>query len=297
MPLTDILRRSIRAIPATSRQQVAAAATSEADEVFFDLEDSLAPSEKPTARAELVDAIRDHEWGATTLSYRINGIDTRWWYEDVIEPLSAVGAAVDSLIIPKVQTPSDVRTVERLVDSLERNVGLDPGEIGLAVQVETASGMNSVIEIAQASDRLTAMIFGPADYAASIGATVGSEEYPGHYWQYPLSRLAHAAASAGLSTIGGPHGTDDTAAFRAACRNEHALGYDGKIVIDDAQVAVANEVFAPTADQAARAEEIVDRYQRADPADIAAIDGNVIDKEMYRMAKRVLSKAEKAGVR
>ncbi len=297
MPSIDILRRSILAIPASSRRQITEAATSDADEVFFDLEDSLAPSEKPAARAELVAAIRDNEWDDTALSYRINGIDTRWWYEDVIEPLSEVGTAVDSLIVPKVQAPSDVRTVERLVDSLEQNVGLPSGEVGLAVQIETARGMNNAVEIADASDRLTAMIFGPADYAASVGATVGSDEYPGHYWHYPLSRLAHAAAGAGLSTIGGPYGTDNTAAFRAACRNEHSLGYDGKIVIDDDQVAVANEVFAPTAEQAARAEEIVDRYQRAEPAEIAAIDGNVIDKEMYRMAKRVLSKAEKAGIR
>lgn len=294
---TDTLRRSILAIPASSRQQIADAASSDADEVFFDLEDSLAPNEKPAARTNLVDAIQDHEWGNTALSYRINGIGTRWWYEDVIEPLSEVGTAVDSLIIPKVQTASDVRTIETLLESLEQNVGLSPGEIGLSVQIETAGGMNSVVEIAQASDRLTAMIFGPADYAASIGATVGSEEYPGHYWHYPLSRLAHAAASAGLSTIGGPYGTDNTDAFRDACRNEHALGYDGKIVIDDEQVAVANDVFAPTAEQAARAQEIVDRYQRADATEIAAIDGNMIDKEMYRMAKRVLSKAEKAGIR
>ncbi len=297
MSSTDVLRRSILAIPASSRQQVADAATSNADEVFFDLEDSLAPSEKPTARAELIAAIRDHDWGDTTLSYRINGIDTRWWYEDVIEPLTAVGAAIDSLIVPKVQAPSDVRTVETLLDSLEQNVGLAAGEIGLSVQIETASGMNAVVEIAHASDRLTAMVFGPADYAASIGATVGSTEYPGHYWHYPLSRLAHAAASAQLSTIGGPYGTDDIEAFRTACQHEHALGYDGKIVIDPDQIAVANDVFAPTAEQAARAKEIVERYQRAEADKIAAIDGNVIDKEMYRMAKRVLSKAEKAGIR
>ena len=296
MTSSDILRRSILAIPASSRQQVSDAATSDADEVFFDLEDSLAPSEKSAARADLIAAVRDHDWGDTALSYRINGITTRWWYEDIIEPLSEVGSAVDSIIIPKVKSPSDIQTVETLVESLEQNVGLAAGEIGLSVQIETAHGMNDAVEIAQASDRLTAMIFGPADYAASIGATVGSEEYPGHYWHYPLSRLAHAAASAQLSTIGGPYGTPDTAAFRKACRNEHALGYDGKIVIDAEQVAVANDVFAPTAEQAARAQEIVDRYQRAEPAEIIAIDGNVIDKEMYQMAKRVLSKAQKAGI-
>lgn len=296
MPPTDTLRRSILAIPATGSQQVAAAADSDADEVFFDLEDSLAPSEKVDARTALIAAIRDHEWGDTLLSYRLNGIDTRWWYEDLIEPLSEVGSAVDGLIVPKVSAPDEVRTVATLLDSLERNVGLAPGEISLSVQIETARGMNNAVEIAQASDRLSAMMFGPADYAASIGSTGGSEEYPGHFWHYPLSRLAHAAAGAGLSTIGGPYGTEDADAFRAACRNEHALGYDGKVVIDATQVDVANEVFAPTAEQAKRAREIVDRYQAAEADEITAIDGKVIDREMYRMAKRVLSKAEKAGV-
>jgi len=297
MSPTDVLRRSILAIPATSRQQATNAAAGDADEVFFDLEDSLAPSEKPTARAELIAAIRSHEWGETTLSYRINGIDTRWWYEDVIEPVSEVGAAVDSIILPKVQAPSDVRTVATLLDSLERNVGLPSNEIGLSVQIETARGMNNAVEIARASDRLTAMMFGPADYAASIGATGGSESYPGHVWHYPLSRLAHAAAGAGLATIGGPFSVTDLAAFRTACRNERALGYDGKVVIDTEQIRIVNEVFAPTAQQAERAQEIVDRYERAESGEIIAIDGNVIDKEMYHMAKRVLSKAEKAGVR
>jgi len=297
MPPTDVLQRSLLALPATSRQQIADAAASDADQVFFDLEDSLAPSEKPTARTELVEAIREHNWGETTISYRINGIDTRWWYEDVIEPVSKVGTAVDSIIIPKVEDSSDVQTVGTLLDSLERNVGLPAGEIDLSVQIETARGMNNAVEIAQSTNRLTAMIFGPADYAASIGSTGGSESYPGHVWHYPLSRLAHAAAGAGLTTIGGPSSAGELSTFRTVCQNERALGYDGKVVIDDDQIAIVNEVFAPTAEQAERAEEIVERYQRAEPGEIIAIDGNVIDKEMYRMAKRVLSKAEQAGIR
>jgi len=296
MSSTSPPRRSILAIPATSREQVAEAADSDADEVLFDLEDSLAASEKSTARINLIEAVRDHDWGGTTLSYRINGIGTRWWYQDVIEPLSAIGTAVDSLIIPKVQGPNDVHAIETLLGSLERNVGLTSSNIDLSVQIETAQGMNSSVEIAQASNRLSAMVFGPADYAASIGAIGGKEEYPGHYWHYPLSKIAHAAAGAGLSTIAGPSGTTDIEAFRAACRNERALGYDGKIVINAEQVDVANEMFAPTVKQAERAKEIIEHYQHADSDEIATIDGNVIDKEMYRMAKRVLTKAEQAGI-
>lgn len=296
MPSTNTLRRSILAIPATGQQLVAKAANSDADEVFFDFEDSLAPSEKTTARGDLITAIQRHDWDGTVLSYRINGLDTRWWYDDIIEPVMAVGSAIDNLIVPKVRTPADVQTVATLLESVERNAGLTPGKIGLSVQIETAAGMNSAIDIAQASDRLTAIIFGPADYAASIGATGGAADYPGHYWHYPLSRVAHAAASATLSTIGGPYASEEQSAFRTACTTERALGYDGKVVVHPDQVAIANDVFAPDPTEAERAREIVERYQNAEPTDVIAIDGNVIDKEMYRMAERILSKAQKAGV-
>ncbi len=296
MAQTNTLRRSMLAIPANSQQLVAKAANSDADEVFFDLEDSLAPSEKPDARETIIEAVEQHDWGETLLSYRLNGTDTRWWYDDIIEPVTEIGSEVDTLIVPKVSCPGDLQTVETLVEGVEKNVGLLPGEIGLSAQIETATGINAAVDIAQASDRLTGIIFGPADYAASIGATGGVGDYPGHYWHYPLSRVAHAAASANLQRIGGPYPTEDLSEFREACTTERALGYDGKVVIHPDQVAVANDVFAPDPAEAQRARRVVDRYQEADPTDVIAIDGKVIDKEMYRMAKRILSKAKKADI-
>jgi citrate lyase subunit beta/citryl-CoA lyase len=197
--------------------------------------------------------------------------------------------------VPKVSGPADVQTVATLLSSVETNAGVDTGPIGLSAQIETAEGMDSITEIAHASDRLEALIFGPADYAASIGASHGVTEYPGHYWHYPLSGVSQAAASAGLLAIGGPH-TDahDSQGFQEACTAESALGYDGKVVIHPDQIETVNRVFSPTPEEADRALRIVDNYESTAPNDVAAIDGKIIDQEMYRMAKRIVSKAEQS---
>jgi citrate lyase subunit beta/citryl-CoA lyase len=290
------LRRSLLGIPGNERQLVSGAIDSNADEIFLDLEDSLAPGEKAAARSTLIDIVANHDWTERGVSYRINGTDTRWWYDDIIEVVDSVGSDIDTVIIPKVRDRSEVQAVEKLLASAETNAGLKTGSIGLSAQIETAEGMNAVTDIAHASDRLTAIIFGPADYAASIGAAHGATDYPGHYWHYPLSRLSHAAASAGLLAIGGPFTDDDPDAFDQACRYERALGYNGKVVIHPEQVTTANEVFAPDQAEACRAKEIVEKYEAADPGALVAIDGNVIDREMYQMAHRILTRAEAADL-
>lgn len=290
------LRRSLLGIPGNERQLVGGAIDSDADEIFLDLEDSLAPGEKVAARSRMIDIVADHDWDERGLSYRINGTDTRWWYDDVIDVVASVGSSIDTLIVPKVRDASEVQAVERLLASVETNAGLDAGSIGLSAQIETAEGMNAVTDIAHATDRLTALIFGPADYAASIGAAHGATDYPGHYWHYPLSRLSHAAASAGLLAISGPYTGDDPEGLERACGYERALGYDGKVVIHSEQVATANGVFAPDEAEARRAKEIIEKYETADDGVPPAIDGNVIDREMYQMATRILTKAEAADL-
>jgi len=297
MPHKNVLRRSQLGIPGNESQLVGEAIESAVDEVFIDLEDSLGPSEKTAARAALIETVRAHDWSDTGLGYRINGTNTRWWYEDIIEVVGAVGSAIDSLIVPKVQGPSDIRTVTTLVRSVETNAGSEVGPISISAQIETAAGMDAVTEIAHASDRLDALVFGPADYAASIGAAHDVDDYPGHYWHYPLSRVSQAAASAGLLAIGGPH-TDpyDTQGFQEACQAEAALGYDGKLIVHPDQIETVNRVFSPTEAEAERARRIVETYESTSSTDVAAIDGKIIDQEMYRMAKRIRSKAEKCGL-
>jgi citrate lyase subunit beta/citryl-CoA lyase len=291
------LRRSLLGIPGNERQLVNEAMSSNTDEIFLDLEDSLGPGEKESARSDLIEIVGEHDWDELVLSYRINGTDTRWWYNDIIDVVTAVGDNIDSLIIPKAGSAAEVQTVDTLLTSVETKAGLDIGSIGLNAQIETANGMNAVEDIAHASDRLTAIIFGPADYAASIGATHGASDYPGHYWHYPLSKISHAAASAGLLAIGGPFtDPDNSEEFAQTCRLERALGYDGKVVINPEQVATANDVFTPDVEKVRRAQRIVKEYEQTDSETLAAIDGKVIDREMYRIAKQILTKSEEADL-
>lgn len=291
------LRRSQLGIPGNESQLITAALESGADEIFLDLEDSVAPGEKQSARSDLIDVVETQQCDEMVLSYRINGTDTRWWYNDVIEVVDAVGEGIDTLTIPKVRGPSDVQAVTTLLEAVETNAGVAAGSIGVNAQIETATGMSAITEIAHATDRLRALVFGPADYAASIGASHGSSEYPGHYWHYPLSRVSQAASSAGLLAIGGPY-TDphDEQGLQQACTAESALGYDGKIIIHPDQIETVNRVFSPDPEEADRARRIVDSYEQASATDVAAIDGKIIDQEMYRLAKRIVSKAEKSDL-
>lgn len=292
----NTLRRSQLGIPANESQLVTEALESEADRIFFDLEDSLAPGEKEAARSDLIASVHDHDWGSKGLAYRINGTNTRWWHTDIIAVVEAVGSAIDTIIVPKTQAPCEIQTVATLLKTVEMKAGPDVGPIGISAQIETAAGMNAVTEIAHATDRLEALIFGPADYAASVGASHGIADYPGHYWHYPLSRVSQAAASAGLLAIGGPDtDPDDSQGFQQACQSEAALGYDGKVIVHPDQVETVNRLFSPTEAEAKRARRIVDRYEATESNEVAAIDGKIIDQEMYRLAKRIRSKAEKSG--
>ncbi len=298
---TISLRRSQLGTPANEWELIKETIHSRTDEVFLDLEDSLAPSEKRPARQTLIDAIDAYDWSSMELSYRINAVNTRWWYEDVITVVNEVGSHIDNIIVPKVTDSADVQTVVNLLRQVQVNAGLDIGSINVSVQIENAISMNNVSEIVHSSDQLSAVIFGPADYAMSIGATgqpsTRSSDQPEQYWQYPLSRLSHSASSANLLTIGGPYvDVDDMDGFRNWCEYERRLGYDGKLVLTQAQAQTANEVFTPNLEEAKRAQQIVDQYESTKSQAVASIDGNVIDRETYRMAKQILTKAEKGGV-
>ena len=297
MTQKNALRRSALGIPGNELQLVDEAIESNADEIFIDLEDSLAPSEKNAARKELISTIENHDWSDKTLSYRINGTKTRWWHNDIIEVIESVASAIDTLIVPKVQDASDIQTVTTLLETVETNLDSAVEPIGISAQIETAEGMDAVSEISHTTDRLNALIFGPADYAASIGASHGVDESPGHYWHYPLSRVSQAAASAGLLAIGGPHADPyDSQDFQEACQVEAALGFDGKIVVHPEQIATVNRIYSPSEEEAARAQQIIQQYESTPAEEVAAIDGKIIDEEMYRMAKRICSKAEKSGL-
>jgi citrate lyase subunit beta/citryl-CoA lyase len=302
--MSDIeLRRTQLATPASDPGFMKSASNSDADEVFLDLEDSVAPKEKAETREPLVDAVETHDWSDTILSYRINGIDTKWWYDDVIEVVSRAGDLIDDIIIPKVAGPSDVHTVENLLEQVEVNAGLAVGGIGLEPQIEDGEGMHNVHEIAHASDRLSSIILGPGDYSAAMG-TPGLDigqfpEYPGHYWHHALSECNAAAKSAGLPCIDGPYADiEDEAGFRTSCSNATMLGCDGKWAIHPAQIEIANEVFAPDPEVAERARRIVDAYAEAmdEGKGAVTVDGQMVDEATNKMAQDIVAKAEAAGI-
>ena len=297
------LRRSQLATPGSDEKMMRSAARSDADEVFLDLEDSVAPDEKEGSREPLIAALNGNDWSDKIVSYRINGLDTRWWYEDVIDVVSEAGEYVDDIIIPKVKSASDIHTVDTLLTQVEVNAGVEAGSIGLEPQIEDGAGMNNVAEIAHASDRLGSVIFGPGDYSAAMG-TPGLDigqfpTYPGHYWHYALSRINHAAKSAGLPCIDGPYADiGDVKGFRESCENAAMLGCDGKWAIHPDQIEIANEVFAPAPDVAERAKRIVDEYRKAQEEGRGAVrvEGQMVDEATNKMAQDIVARGEAANV-
>lgn len=297
------LRRTQLAIPASDTEMMHSAANSDADEVFLDLEDSVAPNEKVAARGPLVQALREEDWSNKVISYRINGLDTKWWYDDIIEVVSQAGNHLNDIIVPKVSHPSDIHTIENLLKQVEVNAGIQVGSIGLEPQIEDGAGMNNIADIAHASDRLDALIFGPGDYSAAMGTPrldIGQfPDYPGHYWHYALSRVNHAAKSVGIPAIDGPYADlEDPDGFRESCERAAMIGCDGKWAIHPDQVAVANDVFAPSPDVAERAHRIVEAYAEAPEKGRGAvsIDGQMVDEATNKMAQDIVSRARSAGI-
>jgi len=297
------LRRTQLAVPASDSKMMAKAAESDADEVFLDLEDSVAPNAKIEAREPLIDAVRDHDWSDTILSFRMNGIDTQWWYDDIVEVVGRAGEFVDDIVVPMVAGPSDVHTVENLIEGVEKNNGLEIGGIGLAPQIEDGDGIHNVYEIAHASDRLSSIIFGPGDYSAAMG-TPGLDigqfpEYPGHYWHHALSECNSAAKSAGLPCIDGPYAdVEDPEGYRESCERANMLGCDGKWAIHPSQIEIGNDVFAPDPEVAERAERIVDAYAEAmeEGKGAVSVDGQLVDEATNKMAKDIVETARAADV-
>jgi citrate lyase subunit beta/citryl-CoA lyase len=297
------LRRTQLATPASNEKMMHSAAGSDADEVFLDLEDSVAPNAKADARDPLVTALRDEDWSDKVVSFRMNGLDTRWWYEDLIHVVSEAGEFLDDIIVPKVKRASDIHTVETLLEQVEVNAGLEVGEIGLEPQIEDGMGMHNVSEIAHASDRLDSIIFGPGDYSAAMG-TPGLDigqfpDYPGHYWHFALSYINAAAKSAGLPCIDGPYADiEDEAGFRESASNASMLGCDGKWAIHPSQIEIANEVFAPDPEVAERADRIVTAYEEAmaEGKGAVKVDGQMVDEATNKMAQEIVAKARAAGI-
>jgi citrate lyase subunit beta / citryl-CoA lyase len=297
-------RRSCLSVPGSSPKMLAKAPGLPADEVFLDLEDSVAPGAKEEARGNVVQALKDGDWDGKTVVVRVNAADTRWCYRDVVEVVENAGQFMDCVMIPKVEHPSDVTFVARLLDQIEATVGLDR-RIGLEVQIETATGLTNVDAIATASDRAETLIFGPADMSASLGlptvtAGLPMPGYPGDHWHFVLMRILVAARAAGLQAIDGPYLViRDLDGFREMAVRARALGYDGKWALHPGQIDVLNEVFAPTQDEFDKAEAVLEAYRHATDVQLtgAVMFGTeMIDEASRKMAEQLAMRGRAAGM-
>lgn len=294
-------RRSELATPASSERMCEKAAASDADLVFLDLEDACAPVAKEGARTIAVAALSELDWGRTVRAVRINGIDTPWCHGDIIEIVSGAREHLDVLIVPKARTARDVWWVDVLLGQLEAKLGLTK-RIGLEVLIEEAEGLANAADIARASDRLEAVIFGAGDLSASLRARVDGNfdplgEYPGDFWHYARVQVLAAARAAGIDAIDAPYPAyQDPDGYRRTAEHASLLGFDGKWAIHPSQVAVANEVFSPTAREIAAAEEAMAAYRASEADGIGAIgrDGKLVDAAHMRLAENTLFKASLA---
>ena len=281
------------------------AAASAADEVFLDLEDATAPLEKPGARAKIVDALRSHDWGGKVKVVRINQVTSQYAYRDVLEIVEGAGSIVDCIMVPKVQNTGDVAFVDRALTQLEQELGLPPGRIGIEAQIEDAMGLMNVDQIAFASPRVETIIFGPADFSASMqlpSLTVagGSPDYPGDIFHYVLFRLAVAARAAGIQVIDGPYlAIRDVEGYRVAASKAAALGYDGKWCLHPDQIAPCNESFTPSQQQFDRAVQILDAYKHATEVErrgAVMLGDEMIDEASRKMATQFFLRGQAAGL-
>jgi citrate lyase subunit beta/citryl-CoA lyase len=283
---------------------LAKAAALPADQIFLDLEDAVAPLEKEAARATVVDALTTHDYAGKTRVVRVNGVTTQWCLGDIIEVVSGAGAALDCIMIPKVEDAAQLHFVDHVLTQLEAQHGLDH-RIGIEAQIENARGTVNLREIATATDRIETIIFGPGDYAASIGVAqlvIGSidEEYPGDQWHYVLSKIVTVARAYGLQAIDGPF-TDirNTDEYRRLCHRARLVGFDGKWVLHPLQVDVANEVFTPTQEQFEAARRLLDAYHHATNVErkgAVMYEGQMIDEASRKIAEAIVARGEAAGL-
>ncbi len=301
----NLPRRSCLSVPGSSERFLQKGPSIPADMTFLDLEDSVAPLEKVEARGKVVDAIKNLDWGDRVLCVRVNAWDTKWTYGDVIEVVGNAGERLDEVMLPKVQSASEVVALDLLLTQIEANVGLPIGHIGIEAQIETTRGLINVEEICAASPRLETIIFGPADFAASMEMPVLTggvqiPEYPGDHFHYVFSKILMAGRANGLQVIDGPFlKVREPDSFRDYCRRTQVLGYDGKWALHPDQVDILNELFSPTQEQFNRAHAILDAYKEAteegERKGAVMFGDEMIDEASRKMALKFIARGERAG--
>ena len=299
-PVRQRLQRSELAVPGSNPKMFEKALNSAADYVFLDLEDAVAPDDKVPARKNVIEALNDLDWRGTgkTISVRINSIDTHYMYRDVVEVVEQAGENLDTILLPKAGTASDVYMLSAMLNQIETSKGFK-SRIGIEVLIETTLGMANVMDIAKSGrdERLEAMHFGVADYAASCRArttVIGglNPDYPGDQWHAGLSQMLVACRAYGLRPIDGPFGDfNDPESYKDAARRGAALGFEGKWAIHPSQIELANEVYTPPESEVSHAKQILVALDEAarEGRGAAQLNGRMIDAASAKMAENIVN--------
>jgi citrate lyase subunit beta / citryl-CoA lyase len=294
-----VVRRSELTVPGHSLKMMAKAAASNADQVMFDLEDACAVSQKVEARKTVIEAFKTLSFGHKIRAFRPNNIRTRFFYRDLIDVVEAAGAQIDVVVLPKCYGPEDVLFVDRLLAQIEENMGFEVGRIKIEVLIESADAVLHAEQIAKCSPRVGGLIFGLVDFAGDIGAQeLGEEQF--FYYNYAKAKCITAARAAGVTVVDGVTlAIRDNEACSRDSRIAARMGFDGKWAIHPAQIDIIHEVFTPTAEEIAKAQHIIDEYEKADVQGglgAIVIDDQMIDAAVLRVEWKKLAIARKAGL-
>lgn len=308
------IHRSELAVPGSNPHMMEKAAASAADAVFLDLEDAVAPDDKAQARKNVIEALNDLDWSGKNISIRINGLDTHYCYRDIVDVVEQAGDKLDSILVPKVGVPSELDYVALMLSQIEAAKGYEA--ISLTALIETALGMANVEDIAKSNpERLEALHFGVADYAASTQARTTNmgganpsytllthpdehgkrEQHWGDQWHFAMSRMVVACRAYGLRPIDGPFGDfEDKEGFLSAAHSDAALGFEGKWAIHPSQIALANEVFSPAIEDVERSKQILEamKVAAAEGKGAVSLNGKMIDAASIRQAQVMVDKAD-----
>ena len=296
-------RRSTLSVPGHIEKMHVKASQRNVDVIMLDLEDSVPVEAKEPARARVIQSIHALDWQGTTLTVRINGLDTPFGYRDLLEVAEAAGPRIEAVVVPKVDHPGDIHFVCRMLDGIEAAKGFS-NRINIEAIIESAEGLEQVSQIAKASERLISLVFGIVDYSASIGARLVSisghgekeeEIYPGHRWNFEMSRIVMAAKAHGLLAIDAPYGNfkDPTGLQRSAAL-ACALGYDGKWAIHPDQIEIINLVFSPSKEDVDRAIKVLAAHKKAQEKGLGAVavEGRMVDQATVRLARQLYDQAK-----
>lgn len=312
------LQRSELAVPATSEKYFEKAAASAADQIFIELEDAVAPGQKVRARSLAVEAINHVDWGGKTVAVRVNGLDTEWGYRDIVD-VAEQCPRLDLVLLPKASAAADIQCVDTILGGIERATRRSK-RVGIEALIESASGIVNAPEIAAASDRMEALIFGVWDYMidlqaddlrmSSVGQPAGTagaasntfadEPWRADQWHYAQSRIVTVCRAYGLRPVDGPYTNfGNPEGFLVAARRARALGFEGKWAIHPSQVELANEVFSPNDAQVQWAEKVVSAMDAAiaEGKGAVQVDSELFDLAHLKLAKRCLERAALANTK